>query len=65
MRDLETLSLEFLFSDLGIIERRVQRLKAEIGKTRASSAPRRSANWRCWSGWDRCWKGAPPCAQVD
>ena len=35
LRDLETLGLELIFSDLGIIERRVQRLKAEIGKTRA------------------------------
>jgi ribosome-binding ATPase len=32
-RDIETVDLELAFSDLGIIERRLQRLNGEIGKT--------------------------------
>ncbi|MGI8589080.1 MAG: redox-regulated ATPase YchF [Chloroflexia bacterium] len=34
MRDLESVTLEMIFSDLGIIERRITRIKAEIGKMR-------------------------------
>src|SRR5206468_185200 len=34
LRDLETVALELIFSDLGIIERRLVRLKADIGKMR-------------------------------
>lgn len=34
MRDIETLNMELLFSDLGIIEKRLQRIEAQIGKTR-------------------------------
>jgi GTP-binding protein YchF len=34
LRDLESVTLEFLFSDLGIIERRITRIKSEIGKMR-------------------------------
>jgi GTP-binding protein YchF len=33
-RDIETLNLELLFSDLGLIEKRIQRIEAQIGKTR-------------------------------
>jgi GTP-binding protein YchF len=34
LRDLDSVTLEFIFSDLGIIERRKERIKAEIGKMR-------------------------------
>ncbi|HUS15513.1 MAG TPA: DUF933 domain-containing protein, partial [Chloroflexia bacterium] len=34
IRDLEAVTLEMIFSDLGIIERRLTRIKAEIGKMR-------------------------------
>ena len=43
LRDLESVALELLFSDLGIIERRAQRLKAEISKMRG---PERDARER-------------------
>lgn len=36
LRDIETLNLELTFSDLGIIEKRLERLKASIGKTRGA-----------------------------
>lgn len=36
LRDLDTLMLEMAFSDLGIIERRLERLKAEIPKMRGA-----------------------------
>jgi len=34
LRDIETLNLELMFSDLGMVEKRVQRIEAQIGKTR-------------------------------
>ncbi len=34
IRDIETLNMELLFSDLAIIEKRLQRIEAQIGKTR-------------------------------
>ena len=34
LRDMETVTLELIFSDLGIIERRISRIQAEIGKLR-------------------------------
>jgi GTP-binding protein YchF len=34
VRDIETLNMELLFSDLGIIEKRLQRIESQIGKTR-------------------------------
>jgi len=34
MRDVETLNLELLFSDLGMVEKRVQRIEGQVGKTR-------------------------------
>ena len=34
LRDVETLQLELLFSDLGLVEKRIQRIEAQIGKTR-------------------------------
>jgi len=34
LRDIETLDLELLFSDLGLVEKRVQRIEAQVGKTR-------------------------------
>jgi GTP-binding protein YchF len=34
LRDLDAVTLELIFSDLGIIERRLTRIKAEIGKMR-------------------------------
>jgi GTP-binding protein YchF len=34
LRDIETLNLELLFSDLALVEKRVQRIEAQIGKTR-------------------------------
>jgi GTP-binding protein YchF len=34
MRDIETLNMELLFSDLAIIEKRLQRIESQIGKTR-------------------------------
>jgi GTP-binding protein YchF len=34
LRDIETLDLELLFSDLALVEKRVQRIEAQIGKTR-------------------------------
>src|SRR4051812_16570285 len=34
LRDLDSVTLELIFSDLGIIERRLARIKAEIGKMR-------------------------------
>jgi GTP-binding protein YchF len=43
MRDIETINLEFTFSDLGIIEKRLRRIKDTIGKTRG---PEREANER-------------------
>jgi GTP-binding protein YchF len=36
LRDLDAVTLELIFSDLGIIERRIARIKAEIGKTRVA-----------------------------
>ena len=35
-RDIETLNLELMFSDLGILEKRLQRLVAQIPKTRGA-----------------------------
>jgi ribosome-binding ATPase len=43
LRDVETLNLELTFSDLGIIEKRLERIKNTIGKTRG---PEREANER-------------------
>jgi GTP-binding protein YchF len=34
LRDIETLNLELLFSDLGLVEKRIQRIEAQVGKTR-------------------------------
>ncbi len=34
LRDIETLNLELIFSDLGLVEKRIQRIEAQIGKTR-------------------------------
>jgi ribosome-binding ATPase len=34
LRDIETLEMELLFSDLGIIEKRLQRIESQLGKTR-------------------------------
>lgn len=36
LRDIETLNLELAFSDLGIIEKRLERIKNTIGKTRGA-----------------------------
>lgn len=36
IRDIETLNLELAFSDLGIIEKRLERIKNTIGKTRGA-----------------------------
>lgn len=36
LRDIETLNLEFAFSDLGIIEKRLQRLESQIPKLRGA-----------------------------
>lgn len=33
-RDIETISLELLFSDLALIEKRIQRIESQVGKTR-------------------------------
>jgi ribosome-binding ATPase len=43
LRDIETINLEFTFSDLGIIEKRLKRIKDTIAKTRG---PEREANER-------------------
>jgi GTP-binding protein YchF len=43
LRDIETINLEFTFSDLGIIEKRLRRIKDTIAKTRG---PEREANER-------------------
>jgi len=43
LRDIETINLEFVFSDLGIIEKRLRRIKDTIAKTRG---PEREANER-------------------
>lgn len=34
VRDIETLNMELLFSDLGIIEKRLERIQSQLGKTR-------------------------------
>jgi GTP-binding protein YchF len=34
LRDIETLNLELIFSDLGLVEKRIQRIEAQVGKTR-------------------------------
>ena len=34
LRDIETLNLELMFSDLGMVEKRAQRIEGQIGKTR-------------------------------
>lgn len=34
MRDIETLDLELLFSDMGMVEKRILRIEAQLGKTR-------------------------------
>ena len=34
LRDIETLNMELLFSDLAIIDKRLQRIESQIGKTR-------------------------------
>ncbi len=34
IRDIETLNLELLFSDLALVEKRVQRIEGQLGKTR-------------------------------
>lgn len=34
MRDIETLNLELLFSDMGLVEKRILRIEAQLGKTR-------------------------------
>ena len=33
-RDIETLNLELIFSDLGLVEKRIQRIEAQVGKTK-------------------------------
>ena len=43
LRDIETINLEFTFSDLGIVEKRLKRIKDTIAKTRG---PEREANER-------------------
>lgn len=34
LRDIETIDLELVFSDLALVEKRIQRIEAQIGKTR-------------------------------
>ena len=34
LRDIETLNLELIFSDLGLVEKRIQRIDAQVGKTK-------------------------------
>jgi len=34
LRDIETINLELLFSDLGLIEKRIQRIESQLGKMR-------------------------------
>jgi GTP-binding protein YchF len=51
IRDLETLLLEFTFSDLGIIEKRLQRIEATIPKLRGAE---REANEHERSALERC-----------
>lgn len=34
VRDIETINLELMFSDLGLVEKRIQRIESQIGKTR-------------------------------
>lgn len=36
MRDIETLNMELLFSDLGLIEKRIARIEAQFNKTRGA-----------------------------
>ncbi len=43
LRDIETINLELLFSDLGVVEKRIQRIESQIGKTRG---PEREVNER-------------------
>jgi len=33
-RDIETINLELLFSDLAVVEKRIQRIESQVGKTR-------------------------------
>jgi GTP-binding protein YchF len=34
LRDIETINLELIFSDLGLVEKRIQRIEAQVGKTK-------------------------------
>ncbi len=43
LRDIETINLELLFSDLGVVEKRILRIESQIGKTRG---PEREVNER-------------------
>lgn len=43
LRDIETMNLELMFSDLGLIEKRLQRIQSAMGKLRG---PEREANER-------------------
>lgn len=36
MRDIETLNMELLFSDLGLVEKRIPRIESQIGKVRGA-----------------------------
>jgi GTP-binding protein YchF len=65
LRDLETITLEFLFSDLGIIERRVQRLKAEIGKTRSTERAAQERELATLERLQPLLEGGTPIRQID
>jgi GTP-binding protein YchF len=51
LRDLETLFLEFTFSDLGLIEKRIVRIQQTLNKLRG---PEREANEREAAALERC-----------
>jgi ribosome-binding ATPase YchF (GTP1/OBG family) len=47
-RDVETILLEMAFSDLGIIERRLERIKGEIAKMKGAERGRRESYPQLW-----------------
>lgn len=56
-RDIETINLELILSDLDILNRRIDSRKKAMKATR-----RWRRRWRFWSDWPRRWKKAKPPA---
>lgn len=64
MRDIETLNMELLFSDLGLIEKRIERIQSQIGKTRGKERELAERELAVISGFKDALEGDVPIRDV-